>query len=105
MIEVNWPISSWASSASSVADWTVVPAGSTPAIASTSSSSVVPSFAATEIASYCPSRSSSSCAVGIVKTANVAVPRLSSPPYWATPTSSNARLGCSVAISTCRRRA
>jgi hypothetical protein len=52
MIDVNWPISSSASSASTLADWTVVPAGSTDAIASTSSSSVVPSFAATEIASY-----------------------------------------------------
>jgi hypothetical protein len=35
-----------------------------------------------------------------VNTANVAVPRLSMPPYWATPTSSNARLGTSVATST-----
>ena len=100
MIEVNWPISSCASPASSVAVCAVTPAGSTDWIALTRSSSLVPSFAETEIASYWPSRSRTSCAVGTVNTANVAVPRLSMPPYWATPTSSNARFGTSVAIST-----
>ncbi len=69
-------------------------------MAATSSSSATPSSAATEIASYCPSRSSSSWAAGIVKTAKLAFPRLSMLPYWATPTSSNGRFGCSVEIST-----
>ena len=100
MIEVNWPISSWASSASAVADWTVASAGSTRSIAATSASSSTPSFAAMEIVSNCPSRSSSSCASATVNTANVAVPMLSTPPYWATPTSSKGRFGTSVAIST-----
>ncbi len=60
MIEVNWPISSCASSVSAVAVWAATPAGSTDWIALTSSSSVVPSSAATEIASNWPSLSKSS---------------------------------------------
>ena len=42
----------------------------------------------------------SSCAAGIVNTTKLIAPRLSTSPYFATPTSSNGRFGCSVEIST-----
>ena len=60
----------------------------------------MPSCAATEIASYCPSRSRSSWAAGIVKTTKLRRRGCRRSPYWATPTSSNGRFGCSVMIST-----
>ena len=97
---VNSLTSSTWSAVSAVALTTFAVSGSTGSIAATSSSSVVPSIAATEIASYWPSRSRSSCAAGIVKTAKLAFPRLSRLPYCATPTSSNVRFGWRVEIST-----
>ena len=77
---MNSLISSTASAASAVALTTVALAGRTGEIAPTSSSSVTPSVAAARIASYCPSRSSSSCAAGTVNTAKLAFPRLSTLP-------------------------
>ena len=68
-------------------------------MSATSSSGVVPSAAATEIASYCPSRSKSFCAVATSKIANVAVPIDSTLPYFAIPTTSKSCFGCSVEIS------
>jgi hypothetical protein len=67
-------------------------------ISSTSCCGVVPSFAATEISSNCPMRSSSDWAVGMVKTVNVAEPMELTSPYCARPTSLNSRTGWRVAI-------
>ena len=64
-----------------------------------SCSGVVPSLPATEIASYWPFRSSSSCAVGTSKTAKVTVPRESTSPYLAMPVTSNGCFGFRVEIS------
>ena len=86
-------ISSFASSTSCDALTTSASSGRTGSIASTSSSSVTPSRAATAIESSWPSRSRSCCAAGIVNTAKLALPRLSTLPYLATPTSSKSRFG------------
>ena len=73
-------------------------------MSATSSSGLTPSLAATEIASNWPSRSSSSCAAGIVKTANVAVPSELTLPYCATPTTSERRGPVSASrCAPCRR--
>ena len=97
---MNSSTSSTASAASALALTTSALSGRAGAIAATSSSSETPSTAAAEIASYCPSRSRSSCAAGTVNTAKLAFPIESTLPYCATPTSSNARFGCRVVIST-----
>ena len=67
---------------SAVLTWTSP--GTTDRISRTSRSCETPGFAATEIAVK-PFSSSRSCAVGIVKTAIVAPPRVSTSPYLAMP--------------------
>ena len=97
---VNSETSLAASSASSTPVRTCAVVGRIGLMSSTSCSGVTPSAAATEIASNDPSRSRSCCAVGIVKTANVAVPSELTLPYCATPETRKSCTGFSVAILT-----
>ena len=97
---VNSPTSLDASSASSTPVRTCAVGGRIGLMSSTSCSGVTPSVAATEIASNEFSRSRSRCAVGIVKTAKVAVPSELTLPYCATPETRKPCTGFSVAILT-----
>ena len=89
MIVVKVAISLDCSSACSTPVRTVTSLPSSAWIRCASSSGVVPSAAAAWTASSWPSLSSSSCAVGTSKMANVALPSELSSPYLATPTIRN----------------
>ena len=100
MIVVKVAISPESSSACSTPVRTVTSAPSSPSIRRASSSAGTPSAAATWTASSCPSLSSSFCAVGMSKMANVAPPSELRSPYLAMPTTRYRRAGPSAATPT-----
>ncbi len=93
MMSVNAEISSVSSWADSVPVSTSTELGRDALISRTSCSGETPFFAATKISSSSPSFSSSACAVSTSKTAKVAFPIESTPPYCAMPTISKSRTG------------
>ncbi len=100
MIFTNWLTSPLSSSACSVPLRTVTSVETSSSIRSTSVAGFTPSAAAAWIASNESLRSKRRCAVGMSKTANVAVPSDSTSPYRASPTTLKASTGPSDATLT-----